>query len=105
MCQTKATPPCFRADACDVVFLAVHNLSLSDHLPADAHLPSRLPWDPVYLVESLSDSTIYMAYYAGWCLHGTFVLSRGAKMWPFPERRCTRLPMSSYLDDSQPRMP
>eukprot|EP00887_Chlorella_sp_A99_P004074 scaffold11.g4074.t1 len=24
----------------------------------------RLPWDPVYLVESLSDSTIYMAYYA-----------------------------------------
>jgi len=25
----------------------------------------RLPWDPVYLVESLSDSTIYMAYYAG----------------------------------------
>ncbi len=26
---------------------------------------SRLPWDPVYLVESLSDSTIYMAYYAG----------------------------------------
>lgn len=30
-----------------------------------APLPScRLPWDPVYLVESLSDSTIYMAYYA-----------------------------------------
>lgn len=28
-------------------------------------LPCRLPWDPVYLVESLSDSTIYMAYYAG----------------------------------------
>ena len=25
----------------------------------------RLPWDPVYLIESLSDSTIYMAYYAG----------------------------------------
>jgi leucyl-tRNA synthetase len=24
---------------------------------------SRLPWDPVYLIESLSDSTIYMAYY------------------------------------------
>lgn len=23
----------------------------------------RLPWDPQYLIESLSDSTIYMAYY------------------------------------------
>ena len=26
-------------------------------------LGSRLPWDPQYIVESLSDSTIYMAYY------------------------------------------
>ncbi|KAI9352501.1 hypothetical protein DFJ73DRAFT_829910 [Zopfochytrium polystomum] len=26
-------------------------------------LGSRLPWDPKYLIESLSDSTIYMAYY------------------------------------------
>ena len=26
-------------------------------------LGSKLPWDPQYLVESLSDSTIYMAYY------------------------------------------
>ena len=26
-------------------------------------LGSRVPWDPQYLVESLSDSTIYMAYY------------------------------------------
>ena len=26
-------------------------------------LGSKLPWDPKYLVESLSDSTIYMAYY------------------------------------------
>ena len=26
-------------------------------------LGSRLPWDPQWLVESLSDSTIYMAYY------------------------------------------
>lgn len=23
----------------------------------------RLPWDPQYLIESLSDSTIYMAFY------------------------------------------
>jgi leucyl-tRNA synthetase len=27
-------------------------------------LGSKLPWDPQFLVESLSDSTIYMAYYA-----------------------------------------
>jgi len=26
-------------------------------------LGSKLPWDPTFLVESLSDSTIYMAYY------------------------------------------
>lgn len=26
-------------------------------------LGSRLPWDPSFLVESLSDSTIYMSYY------------------------------------------
>lgn len=26
-------------------------------------LGTRIPWDPQYLVESLSDSTIYMAYY------------------------------------------
>ena len=24
---------------------------------------SRIPWDEQYLIESLSDSTIYMAYY------------------------------------------
>eukprot|EP01114_Cavostelium_apophysatum_P006251 TRINITY_DN1749_c0_g1_i1.p1 TRINITY_DN1749_c0_g1~~TRINITY_DN1749_c0_g1_i1.p1 ORF type:complete len:679 (-),score=245.98 TRINITY_DN1749_c0_g1_i1:43-2079(-) len=27
-------------------------------------LGTKLPWDPTYLIESLSDSTIYMAYYA-----------------------------------------
>lgn len=26
-------------------------------------LGTRIPWDPQYLVESLSDSTIYMAFY------------------------------------------
>src|SRR5271154_3232188 len=26
-------------------------------------LGSKLPWDPQFIVESLSDSTIYMAYY------------------------------------------
>ncbi|KAJ3319550.1 cytosolic leucyl tRNA synthetase, partial [Blyttiomyces sp. JEL0837] len=34
-------------------------------------LGSRLPWDPKYLIESLSDSTIYMAYYTvSHILHG-----------------------------------
>ncbi|PLW40185.1 hypothetical protein PCASD_12297 [Puccinia coronata f. sp. avenae] len=34
-------------------------------------LGSRLPWDPQFLVESLSDSTIYMAYYTvSHLLHG-----------------------------------
>ena len=26
-------------------------------------LGTQLPWDPQYLIESLSDSTIYMSYY------------------------------------------
>lgn len=26
-------------------------------------LGTKLPWDPQFLIESLSDSTIYMAYY------------------------------------------
>ena len=34
-------------------------------------LGSKLPWDPQFLVESLSDSTIYMAYYTiAHLLHG-----------------------------------
>lgn len=37
-------------------------------------LGSRLPWDPQFLVESLSDSTIYMAYYTiAHLLHGKSV--------------------------------
>jgi leucyl-tRNA synthetase len=35
-------------------------------------LGSKLPWDPEFLVESLSDSTIYMSYYTvAHLLHGT----------------------------------
>ncbi|KAI0312264.1 hypothetical protein OF83DRAFT_1147006 [Amylostereum chailletii] len=35
-------------------------------------LGSKLPWDPQFLVESLSDSTIYMAYYTvAHMLHGS----------------------------------
>lgn len=38
-------------------------------------LGSKLPWDPQFLVESLSDSTIYMAYYTvAHFLHSTFLL-------------------------------
>lgn len=34
-------------------------------------LGSKLPWDPHFLVESLSDSTIYMSYYTvAQLLHG-----------------------------------
>src|SRR5271154_5635288 len=34
-------------------------------------LGSKLPWDPQFLVESLSDSTIYMSYYKiSYLLHG-----------------------------------
>ena len=36
-------------------------------------LGSKLPWDPHFLVESLSDSTIYMSYYTvSQLLHGRF---------------------------------
>lgn len=32
---------------------------------------TKIPWDPQYLIESLSDSTIYMAYYTvSHLLHG-----------------------------------
>jgi leucyl-tRNA synthetase len=34
-------------------------------------LGSELPWDPHFLVESLSDSTVYMSYYTiAHLLHG-----------------------------------
>lgn len=37
-------------------------------------LGSKLPWDPQFLVESLSDSTIYMAYYTiAHLLHGELI--------------------------------
>ncbi|KAJ1547846.1 cytosolic leucyl tRNA synthetase, partial [Cladochytrium tenue] len=41
-------------------------------------LGTRMPWDPQYLIESLSDSTIYMAYYTvAHMLHSTL---DGSKM-------------------------
>ena len=37
-------------------------------------LGSKLPWDPQFLVESLSDSTIYMSYYTiAHFLQGTLI--------------------------------
>ncbi|BGP10322.1 cytosolic leucyl tRNA synthetase [Rhodotorula toruloides] len=44
-------------------------------------LGSKLPWDPQFLVESLSDSTIYMAYYTiAHLLHGPPI--DGSKVGP-----------------------
>ncbi|KAG1852611.1 hypothetical protein C8R48DRAFT_350172 [Suillus tomentosus] len=40
-------------------------------------LGSKLPWDPQFMVESLSDSTIYMAYYTvAHLLHGGDIFGR-----------------------------
>ena len=40
-------------------------------------LGSELPWDPHFLVESLSDSTVYMSYYTvAQLLHGRFRYNR-----------------------------
>lgn len=40
-------------------------------------LGSKLPWDPHFLVESLSDSTIYMSYYTvAQLLHGRYPFMR-----------------------------
>ena len=37
---------------------------LRDHACSHSYgLGARIPWDPQYVIESLSDSTIYMAYY------------------------------------------
>lgn len=33
------------------------------HVPSTFLPGTKLPWDPQYLIESLSDSTIYMSYY------------------------------------------
>ena len=50
-------------------------------------LGSKLPWDPQYLVESLSDSTIYMAYYTvAQHLQGAFDGSRAGDLGIKPEQ-------------------
>ncbi|XP_074651829.1 leucine--tRNA ligase, cytoplasmic-like isoform X2 [Tubulanus polymorphus] len=51
-------------------------------------LGTKLPWDPQYLIESLSDSTIYMAYYtvAHLLQGGTFDGSAGSPVGIKPEQ-------------------
>ena len=45
-------------------------------------LGTKMPWDKQYLIESLSDSTIYMAYYtvAHLLQQGVFDGSRGSPL-------------------------
>ncbi|CAI5725184.1 unnamed protein product [Peronospora destructor] len=50
-------------DACNSV-AQVHFRRLKNWTPCrQSGLGTRLPWDPDFVVESLTDSTIYMAYY------------------------------------------
>ena len=57
-------------------------------------LGSRLPWDKEWLIESLSDSTIYMAYYTvAHILHGIYVSNirrKFGRLDSFKGRRQTR---------------
>lgn len=64
-------------------------------------LGTRLPWDEQYLIESLSDSTIYMAYYTVRhggcavlvvkdCCERVFLSSVVLLNWPFWCQCCTR---------------
>lgn len=50
-------------------------------------LGSKIPWDPKYLVESLSDSTIYMAYYTiSHFLHSDFYGNEAGQLNIAPEQ-------------------
>ena len=50
-------------------------------------LGSKLPWDPKFLVESLSDSTIYMAYYTiSYLLHSDVFGTKPGKLSIRPEQ-------------------
>jgi leucyl-tRNA synthetase len=49
-------------------------------------LGSKLPWDPQFLVESLSDSTVYMAYYT-------------VSQFLQGKRRCADVTVTSRLTD------
>ncbi|XP_055327764.1 leucine--tRNA ligase, cytoplasmic-like [Paramacrobiotus metropolitanus] len=55
---------------------------LHDHACSRSYgLGTKLPWDPQYLIESLSDSTIYMAFYA--VAHLLMKSLDGSQLGPF----------------------
>eukprot|EP00123_Amoebidium_parasiticum_P011673 comp20847_c0_seq1/m.27562 comp20847_c0_seq1/g.27562 ORF comp20847_c0_seq1/g.27562 comp20847_c0_seq1/m.27562 type:complete len:1047 (-) comp20847_c0_seq1:394-3534(-) len=68
-------------------------------------LGTKLPWDPQYLIESLSDSTIYMAYYTvahllhGGTLDGTGTSPAGVR----PEQMTRAVWDYIYLDAPEPQ--
>lgn len=58
-------------------------------------LGTRLPWDPQYLIESLSDSTIYMAYYTvAHLLQNGDMYGKSGEIPPIP---CITPPMSTAV--------
>ncbi len=60
-------------------------------------LGTRLPWDPVYLIESLSDSTIYMAYYTvAHLLHQGDIFGRKGTGFALSLNACMHLSTSLY---------
>ena len=48
-------------------------------------LGTKIPWDPAFLIESLSDSTIYMAYYtvAHFLQQGDIFGRKGDMSYPY----------------------
>ena len=59
-------------------------------------LGSKLPWDPTFLVESLSDSTIYMSYYT------VAQLLHGERFAALPLAPQLTQPIENSLDGSKP---
>ena len=65
----------------------------------------RLPWDPQWLIESLSDSTIYMAYYtiAHLLQEGVFDGSKGNKLGIKPEHMTSEVFDYVFLGHDMPK--
>jgi leucyl-tRNA synthetase len=68
-------------------------------------LGSRLPWDKSWLIESLSDSTIYMAYYTvAHILHeGTLDGSKPSEMGIMPDEMTDEVWTHILLDGPNPK--
>ena len=66
-------------------------------------LGTRLPWDPQYLIESLSDSTIYMAYYTVAHLLQKDMYGKSGETPHMPVQQCRALasacPVAKVLKD------